>query len=46
MVGALLVLGRAKSGSPEIAKPGTPTTLGAHNFLCRPLIEMKSQTKL
>jgi hypothetical protein len=27
------------SGSPEIPKVGTPTTLGAHNFVCRPPIE-------
>ncbi len=27
--------------SPEIPKLGTPTTLGAHNFLCRPQIEMR-----
>jgi len=34
------------SGSPEIAKVGTLMTLGPHNFVCRPLIEMKSETKL
>jgi len=28
---------------PEI---GTLATLGAHNFLCKPLIEMKSKAKL
>jgi hypothetical protein len=26
----------------EIPTFGTPTTLGAHNFVCRPLIEMRS----
>jgi hypothetical protein len=30
----------------EIPKVGTPTTLGPHNFMCRPLIEMKSKAKL
>jgi hypothetical protein len=30
-------------GSPEI---GTLVTLKAHNFLCKPLIEMKSKEKL
>jgi hypothetical protein len=34
------------SESPEIAKVGTPTTLGRHNFACRPMIEMRSKTKL
>jgi len=34
------------SGSPEIAKIGSPTTLGPHNFVCRPPIEMRSKTKL
>ncbi len=29
------------NGSPEIPKVGTPTTLGPHNFVCRPLIEMR-----
>jgi len=33
-------------GSPEIAKVGTPATLGPHNFVCKPPIEMKSKTKL
>jgi hypothetical protein len=28
-------------GSPEIPIAGTLMTLGAHNFVCRPLIEMK-----
>jgi hypothetical protein len=27
-------------------KIGTPMTLEAHNFVCRPLIEMRSKTKL
>jgi hypothetical protein len=26
--------------------PGTPTTLGAHNFVCRLMIDMKSKSKL
>ncbi len=30
----------------EILKLGTPTTLGPHNFLFRPLIEMRSTAKL
>jgi len=34
------------SGSPEIAKVGTPTILGPHNFVCIPLIEMRSKEKL
>jgi len=34
------------NGSPEIPKVGTPITLEAHNFVCNPLIEMRSQTKL
>jgi hypothetical protein len=33
-------------GSPEIPKVETLTTLGAHNFVCRPLIEVRSQKKL
>ncbi len=36
----------SQDGSPEIAKVGTPTTLGAHNFVCRPWIEMRSEAKL
>ncbi len=31
---------------PKIPKIGTPTTLEAHNFLCRHLIEMRSKAKL
>ncbi len=34
------------SGNFEIPNIGTPTTLGAHNFVCKPLIEMKSKAKL
>jgi len=34
------------NGSPEIPIVGTPATLGAHNFVCRPLIEMMSEEKL
>ncbi len=33
---------RLPSGNLEIAKVGTPTTLGHHNFACKPLIEMRS----
>ncbi len=33
------------SGSPEIPKVGTSMTLGAHNFVCKPPIEMKSKTQ-
>ncbi len=29
-----------------LSKVGTPATLGAHNFACRPLIEMRSKAKL
>ncbi len=32
--------------SPEIPKIGTLATLGAHNFVCRPPIEMRFQAKL
>jgi hypothetical protein len=32
--------------SPEIPKIGTFITLEAHNFLCKPLIETRSQEKL
>ncbi len=32
--------------TPEIASTGTPATLRAHNFLCRPLIAMWSKAKL
>jgi len=34
------------SGSPEIVKVGTPVTLGPHNFVCKPSIEMRFETKL
>jgi hypothetical protein len=34
------------SGSLEIHKVGTLATLGAHNFVCRPPIEMRSKAKL
>jgi hypothetical protein len=30
----------------EIFKVGIPTTLGPHNFMCRPLIEMRFEAKL
>jgi len=33
------------SGSFEIPKVGTPATLGAHNFVYRPLIDMRFETK-
>ncbi len=33
-------------GSLEIPKVVTPTTLGPNNFVCKPLIEMRSKTKL
>ncbi len=33
------------SGSFEIPKVGTLATLGAHNFVFRPLIDMKSKAK-
>jgi hypothetical protein len=32
-----------QSGSLEIPKVGTPATLGAHNFACRPPIEIRSE---
>jgi hypothetical protein len=34
------------NGSPEISKVGTPVTLGAHNFVCGPSIEMRFKEKL
>jgi hypothetical protein len=34
------------SGSPEIPTIGILATLGAHNFMCRPPIEMRFQAKL
>jgi hypothetical protein len=33
-------------GSPEIPKIGTPPTLEAHNFVCKPLIEVNFEAKL
>ncbi len=41
----LFVLG-LPSGSLEITKVGTSKTLGPHNFVCRPPIEMRHETKL
>ncbi len=41
----LFILG-LPSGSPEIAKIGILATLGPHNFVCKPLIEMRSEIKL
>jgi len=35
-----------QSGSPKITKIRTFTTLGARNFVCKPLIKMRSQVKL
>jgi hypothetical protein len=34
------------SWSREIPKIGTLTTLEAHNFVCKPLIKVRSKTKL
>jgi len=34
------------SESLEIPKVGTPVTLGAHNFVCRPSIEVRSKEKI
>jgi hypothetical protein len=34
------------NGSPKIPKVRTPATLGAHNFVWRPPIEMRSEAKL
>ncbi len=34
------------SGSPEILKVETSATWGAHNFACRPPIDMRSKAKL
>jgi len=34
------------SGNPEIPIVGTLAILGAHNFVCRPFIEMMSEEKL
>jgi hypothetical protein len=37
---------RLPSGSPEIPKVETTTILVAHNFVCRPLIDMRFKIKL
>ncbi len=37
---------RLPSGNLEIPTTGTPTTLGAHNFACKPPIKMKSEAKV
>ncbi len=37
---------RLSSGSPKIFKIGILATLRAHNFTCRPSIEMRSKAKL
>jgi hypothetical protein len=34
------------SGSPVIPKIGTPAILKAHNVVCRPLIEVRSEKKV
>ncbi len=34
------------SRDSQIPTTGTPATLGAHNFVCKPLIEMRSKAKL
>jgi len=34
------------NGSPKILKVGTSVTLGPHNFVCRPPIEMRFEAKL
>jgi hypothetical protein len=34
------------SGNPEIAKIRTFVTLKAHNFVCRPWLEMRYEEKL
>ncbi len=34
------------NGSFQISKIGTPVTLEAHNFVCKPLIKMRSKAKL
>jgi len=33
-------------GIPEILTYGIPATLGAHNFACKPLIEMRFKANL
>jgi hypothetical protein len=37
---------RLPNGSHEIPKIGTPATLKSHSFVCRPLIEVRSEEKL
>jgi hypothetical protein len=37
---------RLPSGSPEIPKIRTPITLEAHNFVCKPLIEVRFKEKM
>ncbi len=37
---------RLLAGSLEILKIETPVTLEAHNFLCKPLIEVRFKAKL
>jgi hypothetical protein len=34
------------SGNPEIPKIEIPVVLEAHNFVCKPPIEVRSKTKL
>jgi hypothetical protein len=41
-----IFVSRLPSGSLEILKVGSLTTLGAHNFVCIPSIEMRSREKL
>jgi hypothetical protein len=38
--------GENNVGTPEILKIRTLATLDAHNFLCRPPIEVRSKEKL
>jgi hypothetical protein len=35
-----------KIGSPKIPKIKIPSTLGSHNFVCKPLIEVRSEVML
>jgi hypothetical protein len=37
---------RLPNGSHKISKVGTPMTLGPHNIVCKPPIEMRSEAKL
>jgi hypothetical protein len=37
---------RLASWNPEILEIGTPTTLEAHNFVCKPPIEVRFKGKL